>query len=93
MPEAPASSKTRRDPPAHGDVRPAAVDRADQDLGDLVNWVRDVTYQEDKSLVRTANAPRVMASLRSLAISLLRLDGQASIAAANRHHAATRSGR
>ena len=33
------------------------------------------------------NAPRVMAWLRSLAISLLRLDGQASIAAANRHHA------
>jgi hypothetical protein len=29
----------------------------------------------------------VMASLRSLAISLLRLDGQANIAAANRHHA------
>jgi hypothetical protein len=26
-------------------------------------WVRDVTYQEDKSLVRTGNAPRVMASL------------------------------
>jgi hypothetical protein len=33
------------------------------------------------------NAPRVMASLRSLAISLLRLDGHANIAAANRHHA------
>ena len=28
-----------------------------------------------------------MASLRSPTISLLRLDGQASIAAANRHHA------
>ena len=51
------------------------------------SWVRDVTYQEDKSLVRTGNAPRVMASLRSLAISLLRLDGQASIAAANRRRA------
>jgi hypothetical protein len=25
-----------------------------------------VTYQEDKSLVRTGNAPRVMASLRIL---------------------------
>jgi hypothetical protein len=49
--------------------------------------VRDVTYQEDKSLVRTGNAPRVMASLRSLAISILRLDGHANIAAANRHHA------
>ena len=48
---------------------------------------RDVTYQEDKSLVRTGNAPRVMASLRSLAIGLLRLDGHANIAAANRHHA------
>ncbi len=49
--------------------------------------MRDVTYQEDKSLVRTGNAPRVMAALRSLAISLLRLDGQINIAAANRHHA------
>jgi hypothetical protein len=45
-----------------------------------------VTYLEDKSLVRTGNAPRVMASLRSLAISLLRLDSQGNIAAANRHH-------
>jgi hypothetical protein len=52
-----------------------------------LHWVRDVTYQEDKSLVRTGNAPRVMASLRSLAISLLRLNGQTNIAAANRHHA------
>ena len=49
--------------------------------------IRDVTYQEDKSLVRTGNAPRVMASLRSLAISLLRIGGHRNIAAANRHHA------
>ena len=49
--------------------------------------MRDVTYLEDKSLVRTGNAPRVMASLRSLAISLLRRDGHANIAVANRHHA------
>ena len=33
------------------------------------------------------NAPRVMASLRSLAISLLRIDRHSNIAAANRHHA------
>jgi predicted transposase YbfD/YdcC len=52
-----------------------------------LHWVRDVTYQEDKSLVRTGNAPRVMASLRSLAISVLRLAGHTNIAAANRHHA------
>ena len=48
-----------------------------------------MTYQEDKSLVRTGNAPRVMASLRNLAISLLRLDGHKNIAAANRHPPAT----
>ena len=46
-----------------------------------------VGIAEDKSLVRTANAARVMAWLRSLAISVLRLDGQANIAAAHRHHA------
>jgi predicted transposase YbfD/YdcC len=56
-------------------------------IENCLHWVRDVTYQEDRSLVRTGNAPRVMASLRSLAISILRLDGHLNIAAANRHHA------
>jgi predicted transposase YbfD/YdcC len=61
--------------------------RGHWEVENRLHWVRDVTYQEDKSLVRTGNAPRVMATLRSLAISLLRLDGHANIAAANRHHA------
>ena len=65
----------------------AAWVRSHREIENRLHWVRDVTYQEDKSLVRTGNAPRVMASLRSLAISLLRLDGQVNIAAANRHHA------
>jgi predicted transposase YbfD/YdcC len=65
----------------------AAWIRGHWEIENRLHWVRDVTYQEDKSLVRTGNAPRVMASLRSLAISLLRLDGHANIASANRHHA------
>ena len=65
----------------------AAWVRGHWEIENKLHWVRDVTYQEDKSLVRTGNAPRVMASLRNLAISLLRLDGHANIAAANRHHA------
>jgi len=65
----------------------AAWVRCHWEIENRLHWVRDVTYQEDKSLVRTGNAPRVMATLRSLAISLLRLDGQTNIAAANRHHA------
>jgi predicted transposase YbfD/YdcC len=65
----------------------AAWVRGHWHIENKLHWVRDVTYQEDKSLVRTGNAPRVMATLRSLAISLLRLNGHANIAAANRHHA------
>jgi predicted transposase YbfD/YdcC len=65
----------------------AAWIRGHWHIENKLHWVRDVTYQEDKSLVRTGNAPRVMASLRSLAISILRLDGHTNIAAANRHHA------
>jgi predicted transposase YbfD/YdcC len=65
----------------------AAWARGHWHIENKLHWVRDVTYQEDKSLVRTGNTPRVMASLRSLAISLLRLDGHPNIAAANRHHA------
>ena len=65
----------------------AAWVRSHWEIENKLHWVRDVTYQEDKSLVRTGNAPRVMATLRSLAISLLRLHGHTNIAAANRHHA------
>jgi predicted transposase YbfD/YdcC len=72
------------------DADPAALAawaRGHREIENKLHWVRDVTHQEDKSLVRTGNAPRVMATLRSLAISILRLDGHSNIAAANRHHA------
>jgi hypothetical protein len=48
--------------------------------------VRDVTFAEDLSQVRTGAAPQVMATLRNLAISLHRLAGATNIAAALRHH-------
>jgi len=72
---------------AAGPAALAAWVRGHWHIENKLHWVRDVTYQEDKSLVRTGNAPRVMASLRSLVISILRLDGHTNIAAANRHHA------
>jgi predicted transposase YbfD/YdcC len=52
-----------------------------------LHWVRDVTYAEDHSQVRTGNGPHVMAALRNAAIGLLRLDGHDNIAKALRHHA------
>ncbi|WP_369227448.1 ISAs1 family transposase [Streptomyces sp. R39] len=48
--------------------------------------VRDVTFGEDASRVRTGSAPRAMASLRNLAIGTLRLAGRGSIAESLRHH-------
>jgi predicted transposase YbfD/YdcC len=36
-----------------------------------LHWVRDVTFAEDASQVRTGNAPTVMAALRNLAIGVL----------------------
>jgi predicted transposase YbfD/YdcC len=53
-----------------------------------VHWVRDVVLGEDGSRVRTGNAPRIMAAIRNVVISLLRLDGITNIAAALRYNAA-----
>lgn len=54
---------------------------------EVIHWQRDVSLDEDRSQVRTGNGPRVMASLRNLVISVLRLDGADNIARALRHHA------
>jgi hypothetical protein len=49
-----------------------------------IHWVRDVTFHEDNSQVRTGTAPRTLASFRNLAISTIRLAGRANIAHARR---------
>jgi predicted transposase YbfD/YdcC len=51
-----------------------------------LHWVRDMTFGEDASRIRTGAAPQVMATLRNLAISLHRLAGATNLAAALRHH-------
>jgi predicted transposase YbfD/YdcC len=50
-----------------------------------LHWVRDVDFGEDASTARTGSLPRVMASLRNLAIGALRLAGHPNLAAALRH--------
>lgn len=52
-----------------------------------LHWVRDLTFDEDHSAVRTGHGPQVMAALRNLAITALRLSGTTNIAAGLRHHA------
>jgi predicted transposase YbfD/YdcC len=50
-----------------------------------LHWVRDVTFDEDRSQVRKGAAVQAMAALRNLAIGLLRRAGATNIAAALRH--------
>ncbi len=54
---------------------------------EALHHIRDVTFAEDASQTRTGNAPRTMASLRNLAIGILRRHGDRNIAAALRRNA------
>jgi len=49
-----------------------------------LHWVRDVTFDEDRSQVRCGAAPQVLAAGRNLAVALLRRAGYPCIAAALR---------
>jgi predicted transposase YbfD/YdcC len=51
---------------------------------DRLHWVRDVTFHEDASQLRTGTAPRATATFRNLAISTIRFAGRANIAHARR---------
>lgn len=50
-----------------------------------LHWVRDVTFDEDRSQVRKGSGPQVMATLRNLAISLFRLNEIKNVAQAVRN--------
>jgi predicted transposase YbfD/YdcC len=51
-----------------------------------VHWVRDVIFGEDKSQVRTHNTPAVLAAVRDLIRSALKLAGYVNTAAGRRAH-------
>ncbi|HYN26539.1 MAG TPA: ISAs1 family transposase [Pyrinomonadaceae bacterium] len=52
------------------------------------HWVRDVTFDEDRSQVRCGSIPQVMAALRNTVIGLMRWAGYTNMAAACRRLAA-----
>jgi hypothetical protein len=53
-----------------------------------LHYVRDVTMGEDANRTRAGSGPQVLAALRNLAVSKLRLDEAGNIAAALRRNAA-----
>jgi predicted transposase YbfD/YdcC len=54
---------------------------------EALHHIRDTTFAEDASQLRTGNAPWAMASLRNLAVGILRARGHRNIAAALRRNA------
>jgi predicted transposase YbfD/YdcC len=75
------------------DLTPAQADPQQLDTHIRRHWsiealhhIRDVTYAEDASKIHTGQAPRIMAGLRNLAISLTRLMGWTNITAATDHY-------
>lgn len=87
--------QNRRDDVAYG-ITSLSPDQADPErllklarghwhIENSLYWVRDVTFDEDRSQVRTGSGPRVLATLRNLAISIFRLSGADNIARALRY--------
>jgi len=68
-----------------GPERILTLSRKHWSIENRLHWVRDVTFDEDRSRIRRGAGAQVMASLRNLAISLLRMAGAEIIAPALRH--------
>ena len=60
------------------------LSRGQWTIENRLHYVRDVTFDEDRCRVRKGNGAQMMASLRNLAISLLRMAGARYIASALR---------
>ena len=71
------------------------IQRGHWQIENGLHYVRDVSFDEDHSTVRSGAAPQTLAACRNLAIALLRRSGLSSIAAglrtfAGRPHLAIR---
>lgn len=72
-------------PPAHASPeRLLALIRGHWSIENGSHYVRDVSFGEDRSHIRTGNAPQVMAALRNLALTLIHRCGTSQIAATRR---------
>jgi len=69
-------------------ARLLALVRGHWHMENKLHYIRDFSYDEDRSQVRTGNGPRAMSSLRNLAIVLIRWQGWAGIPTGNRYYTA-----
>jgi hypothetical protein len=79
---------TRLGPARAGPKSALGLVRHHWQIENNVHWVRDGTFDEDRSQVRCGSIPQVMAAFRNTAIGLRRWAGETNIAAACRRVAA-----
>jgi hypothetical protein len=60
--------------------RVLTLNREHWGIENRLHYVRDRAYDEDRSQVRTGSRPHAMATLRNIAISLVRIEGASNIA-------------
>lgn len=75
-------------PEQAGPERLLGLVRQHWQIENQLHWVRDVTFDEDRSQVRSGSLPQVMAAFRNTALGLVRQAGETNIAAACRRFAA-----
>jgi len=75
-------------PQEAGPERLLSLIRGHWHIENRTHWVRDVTFDEDRSQVRKGNTPEVMSALRNTVIGLMRYAGATNIASSCRRYAA-----
>jgi predicted transposase YbfD/YdcC len=63
------------------------LNRGHWSIENQLHYVRDVSFGEDRSRVRTGHAPQILAALRNLTITLIHRFGSSHIRATRRHFA------
>jgi predicted transposase YbfD/YdcC len=61
-----------------------ALSRGHWGIENSLHYVRDVTFAEDRSRIRTGHAPQLLAACRNLALTLIHRSGSSHIAASRR---------
>jgi predicted transposase YbfD/YdcC len=68
-------------------LRLLELNRGHWSIENCIHYVRDVSFGEDRSRLRTGHAPQILAALRNLTITLIHRSGSSHIRATRRHFA------
>src|SRR5215470_15299059 len=71
-------------PESDGPLSLLELSRGHWGIENCLHYVRDVTFAEDRSRLRTGHAPQLLAACRNLVITLIHRSGSSHIASSRR---------